>query len=199
MASDTPSLANALSRSVLNTLVPGLVAIAPWFLLLLQHTSATLGLKEYPTVANAFLFGAVAIAGSLCNSFGTAIEANIFDVAQREKYAVEDDWFDYLAFNEQEPVGFRYLGRLYTTLSFELAMVMAAPSFALGGAFLLYLRFPFIGVPAGILIGTVATIVVISVFYTQARLSHQALCETRHQLMGRLRRSKSRNEDSVHQ
>lgn len=195
--SESPSVATSLNRTLLNTLVPGLIAIAPWLLLLLQHTSATLGLKEYPTVANAFLFAAVAVAGSLCNGFGTAIESNVFDPAQKKNYPVDEDWFDYLAFNGKEPVAFRYLARLYTTLSFELSMVVATPLFALSGGLLLYLRFPVIGIPAGILIGLAASVVSGLLFYTEARRTHEVLCQTRNEVLRRLRAAQAREGPPV--
>ena len=36
-----------LTRSLLTVLIPGLVFIAPWLLMLVQHTEATLGFSEF--------------------------------------------------------------------------------------------------------------------------------------------------------
>jgi hypothetical protein len=186
MSSDSPSVGTAVSRSTLTIIVPGIVALAPWFLLAVQQYSFSFGLDEYPTVAHAFLFAAVAIAGSLCNGLGTIIESKFFDQWHKARFPVEQDWFDYLAFNGKEPVAFRYLGRLAITLSFELSMVIAAPIFAVSGALWLYLKTD-IGGQSAILAGVGAAIVAAGIFFREAKRTHLALCETRFEVLRRLR------------
>ena len=59
---------------MLTVFVPGIVAISPWLLALVQHTDATLGFKEAPTLAHTLLFAVVAVVGTICQGFGTFVE-----------------------------------------------------------------------------------------------------------------------------
>src|SRR5688572_3098080 len=130
-----------LTRSLLTVLIPGLIAIAPWLLMLVQHTSATLGFKEYSTLANALVFASAAVAGSFFEAQGTRFEL-AWDKERESEFSVQENWYAYLARNvEREPVAYRYLSRLVTTLYSELAMIFAAPCFFLGACVLASLRF----------------------------------------------------------
>lgn len=59
------AIPTTISRSVLTVLVPGLVAIAPWLLALVQHTQATFGFDKYPTLAHLMLFASIVVTGSV--------------------------------------------------------------------------------------------------------------------------------------
>ena len=170
-----------LTRSLLTILIPGLIAISPWVLALLQNTSATLGLDKYPTVANALIFAAAAVAGSLFEGAGTNFEVS-WDKEREEQYRVTANWHDYLFRSfEAEPVGYRYLSRLVTTLYFELTMMFAVPSFFLGAGLLAALRFSDGSVP--IAITTLAASVWSGLYlHKQAKCTHEVICKTRMEL-----------------
>jgi hypothetical protein len=168
-----------LSRSLLTILVPGLIAVAPWLLALVEHTSARLSFSTYPTLAHALLFSVVVVVGSVFQGLGSILEYR-WDQERGKTYDIDGDWYAYLASTEAV-VGHRYLSRLVISLYFELAMLQAVLSFAIGGALLADLRFPHLtcGIwSASVVVGAVAAVY----FYWQARCTHLALCKTRQKL-----------------
>ena len=173
-----------LTRSLLTILIPGLIAIAPWLLLLVQYTSATLGFKENLTLANALVFTTAAVVGSLFEAAGSTREV-AWDEERNEALAVKENWYIYLSRQlEREPVGYRYLSRLVTTLYFELAMMFAAPIFFAGACLLASFRFaanaPFM------IIGSLMLIVSVAAYFrAQARCTHEVICKTRAQINAR--------------
>lgn len=176
-----------LTRSLLTVLIPGLVFIAPWLLMLVQHTEATLGFSEFNTLANALVFASAAVAGLAIEGVGTHIEVT-WDKEREKALSVKEHWYAYLARKiDPEPVGYRYLSRLVTTLYSELGLLFAAPSFFLGSGLLAALRFDGHAlwfVTAGVLVA------IASAFYFrwQARHTHEQLCVTRKELNERLAR-----------
>lgn len=170
-----------LTRSLLTILVPGIVAISPWLLALVQNTSATLGFDKYPSLANALVFAAAAVVGSVCEGFGTTVEAG-WDKEREGEYSIKENWHAYLAHRfETEPVGYRYLSRLVTALYFELSMLFAVPSFLFGGFILASLRFPEQWIVFALL--TLLALVASGYYlHWQARCTHRVLCETRQEL-----------------
>jgi hypothetical protein len=173
-----------LTRSLLTILIPGIVAASPWLLALVQNTEATLGFDKYPSLANALLFAVVAVAGAFCEGLGTTIESR-WDKERESDYSIKENWYVYLSRSlDKEPVGYRYISRLVTTMYFELSMMFAIPSFLLGGCLLASLRFPDYWCLFAILALTAG---VASTLYLhwQARSSHRVLCETRQELNAR--------------
>lgn len=172
-------LPTTLPRSVLTILIPGVVAVAPWLLLLVQYTPATLGIDKHPTIAHTLLFAFVVVVGSMCEGLGTILESR-WDAQRKKDMDVFGDWYAYLASTET-PVGHRYLSRLVTSMYFELSMLLAVPSFVIGAALLAALRFRDFLCP--ILISAFVGIVLsISYFRWQAHRTHEALCVTRQKL-----------------
>ena len=168
-----------LSRSLLTILIPGLIAIAPWLLLVVQRTNATLGFGEYPTIANALVFSCVVVVGSFCEGMGTLIESR-WDTMRCKTLDVYGDWYAYLASTES-PVGNRYLSRLVTSMYFELSMFFAVPPFIAGCTYLGILRFPELN---NLILGAGAITILLSLryFWWQAYRTHDALCVTRQKL-----------------
>lgn len=174
-----------ITRSTLTVLVPGFVAIAPWLLALVQHTDATLGFKDYPTLAHLALLSSAIVAGALCEGLGTWLESS-WDKSREDELEVSEHWYAYLSRPfEREPVGYRYLSRLATAMYFELSMFFAAPSFVIGAGFLAFLRFPeLFWLELG------ATLILIAVtmafFSWQAHNTHKVICTTRREIMLRV-------------
>ena len=167
-----------LTRSLMTILIPGVVAAAPWFLILIQHTQATLGFDKNPIIANAVLFSAVAVLGSIFEGIGTHIETK-WDRDLESEYDVLRRWYRYLNHqSEHEPVAFRYLSRLVTTLYFELSMLIAVPIFIIGACILSALRFPsficFI-----VSSGLILLVLSIWYFHMQAKNTHNGICKIR--------------------
>lgn len=174
-----------LTRSLLTVLIPGLIAIAPWLLMLVQHTDATLGFGEYTTLANALVFASAAVAGSFFEAQGSKLEVT-WDTEREDEFNVTENWLVYLSREfDREPVAYRYLSRLVTALYAELAMMFAAPLFLGGAAVLASLRFPD-GWLLFAIVGLVAVVASGCYFHRAARLTHKVLCETRRDVNARL-------------
>jgi hypothetical protein len=167
-----------LTRSLLTILVPGLVATAPWLVWLVQHTDATLGADKNATLANAFIFALVVVAGSICEGLGTYMEYR-WDDQLEAKHQVQEHWIRYLRYDgAREPVAFRYLSRLVTTMYFELSMLFAVPSFICGSTLLAVLRFPAHAV-ALTLAGVVLSALAMLYFHYQGKQTHEGICKIR--------------------
>jgi len=175
----------SLTRSTTTILVPGIVALTPWVLALVQHTSATLGFKDYPTIAHTIFLAAVIVVGTLCEGLGTFLEAS-WDKGRESEFQVQENWYAYLArCVDREPVGYRYLSRLVTAMYFELSMLFAVPSFVVGCAYLAYRRFPD-NAPLWVAVGSIGVGVSVAFFGWQARATHGVICATRRELVQRM-------------
>ena len=170
-----------LSRSLLTIIIPGLVAVAPWLVFLVQHTTATLGADENAVLSNALIFALVVVVGSTCEGLGTYLEYR-WDDQLESKHQVQEHWIRYLRYSgEREPVAFRYLSRLVTTLYFELAMLFAAPSFVVGATVLAALRFAqnrWWIIPLGVMLA----IAFAFYFRYQAKQTHEGMCKIRKEI-----------------
>jgi cytochrome bd-type quinol oxidase subunit 2 len=173
-----------LTRSVLVILLPGAVAVAPWLAWLLVRTEG--GLKEeYQPIAQAFAFGCAVIAGLICETLGTWLEA-AWDEKRETRLNVSANWYDYLSRHiDPEPVAYRYLSRRATTLYFELSMMIAVLPFALGSWLFLPLIFPENTEAVRWLIA-IATVLLELFFWVNALSTHELLCKTRAQVNNRL-------------
>lgn len=175
-----------LTRSILAVLIPGLVATAPWFLLLASGRREVAELYgEYQVLANAVVFAAIVVAGSVIEGIGSQFEAR-WDRERERELNVQANWNAYLArVSDPEPVGHRYLSRMVTAMYFELGMMTAAPSLIVGSAVLLAAsQLPLY--PWGYLGSAVAAVGVVIYFWRAARQSHRVLCEVRRHLAVRL-------------
>jgi len=179
------TLPTELSRSLLTVLIPGAIGVAPWVLALLQHTSATLGLNEYPTVGYVLLFCVAAVAGTVFQGLGSFAEVR-WDRERESEYSVKENWFAYLSRTfPGEPVGYRYVSRMATALHFDLAMLLAGPLFVLGSTLLACLRFSELRAALGS-VGVALLLLSVLYFRWSARCTHKLLCETRIELNRRL-------------
>lgn len=178
------AIPTTLTRSTVTILVPGTVALSPWLLLLVQHTSATLGFKYYATLANAMVLAAVIVTGSVCEGLSTFIERH-WDRKREAELDITKNWLDYLSSTfDKEPVGFRYLSRLVTTMYFELSMLIATPVFLAGSGVLAYLRFPHNGCLV-VIAAAVTAIASALFFWWQAGQTHRVICQTRREVLRR--------------
>lgn len=175
-----------LTRSILVVIIPGLIALAPWALWVASKIPQFGGLySTYATLVNASLIGVGIIIGSFIEGAMSHLEVK-WDTKCEEQYKVRDNWFDYLAQQfKAEPVGFRYISRLATTMYFELSMMAATPIALLGFAILIYDHSPFwrcIG-SVGMVLFALGSIIW---FCWQAKCTHKVLCEARKELNERI-------------
>jgi hypothetical protein len=174
-----------VTRSLLTVILPGLVAITPWLLVLAQYRPALTAMKEAPTLAHTLLFALVTVAGTICQGFGTRLEST-WDKEREEEFQVSENWYAYLSRPlEHEPVAYRYISRLSTTMYFELSMLFAVPFFALGSFVLIATLFYSFYWPA-LAIGIVLGFAAIFFFWSEAKTTHKTICVTRREVMNRL-------------
>jgi hypothetical protein len=187
-----------LTRSLLVVIIPGLIAIAPWALWLALKIEDLVALyKTYATLINASVLGLAIILGSVLEGLLSHVELR-WDREREKKYQVRRNWFDYLAHEfSTEPVGFRYLARMATSLYFELAMMAASVLAMLGVAALVIEYAPGAWKGASLLVA-LAAVFAGQFFYNQAKASHEVLCETRKEINTRLNgrgRARGRGRD----
>jgi hypothetical protein len=172
-----------LSRSLLVVLIPGVVASSPWLLMLLGVPEIKLLYATFELPVTFVMLAIVVIAGSVCEGLGTHLEARWDEVREKE-YEIEENWQKYLARQfPNEPVGYRYMSRLATTLYFELSMMLAVPLFAIGAA--LHLGRTLTSCWPSLIV-LIFGAVGVAYFYWQGSSSHRVLCKTRRELNRRL-------------
>jgi hypothetical protein len=180
-----------LTRSLIVVLVPGLVATAPWILLIAIYFPQALHAYDTRVVAgNALMFAFVVVVGSVLEGIGSNLEVK-WDKERDSDFDVQENWYKYLALTPSaEPVGFRYISRIVTTLYFELAMSIAGPSMLIGIAFLIA---PY-EQPLAIWRAVLAALLVVlawfayRVFKGHAHDTHLVLCKVRREIVERLGR-----------
>lgn len=175
-----------LTRSLLVILVPGGVAVSPWFIWVALSSSEVLSIYDkYPIVLNTLAVAAFVIIGSIFEGVGTHFEVywdNKVDLA----LDLRENWYAYLAkVCATEPVGFRYISRMATTMYFELSMMLASVLFWAGVVTGIVSWNPtnagcYSVLCVGFAVGSVAY------FYWQARCSHRVLCEARAEIVKRM-------------
>jgi len=178
-----------ITRSILVVFLPGIVAIMPFILMLLVQYPVLANLyKEYFYVFNVVLAGSAVIVGSIIEGSVSHIEAK-WDTRLNDSLSVEENWYQYLSLSiENEPVGFRYISRMATTMYFELGMMCSAPIFCLGVVTNLYIN-------AGTQYATynafliLASLITTGFFYLQAKTTHKVLCKARKEINTRLANS----------
>jgi hypothetical protein len=181
-----------LTRSLLVVLIPGGIALFPWVLWLLDSNERVATFyKAYPELSWAVLFAAAAVAGTLFESINSYIE-DYWDRRRENDWEVSKNWYDYLArVCPTAPVAHGYLGRLVTTMYFELAMMWATFIFVMGLVPLLRLPinpdWPTVISLWPYLLGSFLGGVASAFFHKGARDSHLVLCKTRKEINQRLR------------
>jgi len=140
--------------------------------------------KAYASLFNASLLGAAVIVGSIIEGSLSHLEVR-WDKAREKEYNVRENWFSYLALQcATEPVGFRYISRMFTTMYFELSMMVAAPIALVGVAVLAYEHLPSHRCLAAISFVALAAAAVWFLF-REAKNTHEVLCEARKEINGR--------------
>lgn len=179
-----------LTRSILVVVIPGLVALGPWSLWVVFKIGNFEELyKSYSILINASLVGVAVIIGSMFEGLLSHLEVR-WDKEREQEFKVRDNWFDYLAQQcSAEPVGFRYISRMLTTMYFELSMMVAAPLSLTGIAVLIYDHSPSwrcLGAAALVLLASGA----VWFFFREAKSTHGVLCEARKEINSRLKNSR---------
>ena len=178
-----------ITRSILVVFLPGIVATIPFVLLFIIKYPALSDLyKEYFYLFNIVLAGNAVIVGSIIEGGVSHIE-NKWDDLLDDEYSVKNNWYKYLSLSiDKEPVGFRYISRLATTMYFELGMMCSAPIFCLGAVINLYINTGTEYAAHNVFL-IIASLITASFFYWQAKTTHKVLCVTRKEINTRLANS----------
>lgn len=122
-----------LTRALLAILIPGGVALASWILLLLIGIDrANLDIyKDFAIPVNASFVALIIIVGSIIEGLATHIEVR-WDKEREEEFEIAENWYSYLCSPYEECVAHKYIGRLVTTMYFELGMMFSTATFGLG-------------------------------------------------------------------
>lgn len=175
-----------LTRSFLTIILPGIVAIAPWMLLVVaENPSAGELYKSWEVPFHVVAFSFAITVGAIIECFGSWFECRWDEaMAAREEPGiaagwVARDWHTYLGqkFGDKEPVVYRYLSRKVTTLYFEIGMMFSVPIALLGVGVLVLTQGNFHWcVP---LLAVASAVGFFLVFGRFAKDSHRVLCITR--------------------
>lgn len=175
-----------LTRSFLTIILPGVVAIAPWMLLIVaENPSAGELYKDWQVPFHVLAFSVAVMVGAVIEGFGSWFECR-WDLqvsAEAEPEPAKDwvsrDWHAYLAREhaDKEPVVYRYLSRKVTTLYFEIGMMCAVPVSLIGVGVLVLTQGKFHWcVP---LLAVVSAVGLFLLFHRFAKDTHRVLCVTR--------------------
>ena len=114
-----------LTRSIMVVLLPGFVVALPIIIAVIQFSEVESILHRAPQISLAIAFAVAVLIGSILETISSRIEVSL-DRKMENELNVRSYWFDYLAYDKgTEPVGFRYVSRLATTMYFELSMACA--------------------------------------------------------------------------
>lgn len=174
-----------LTRSILVILLPGVVAFAPWALLIVSMLpKSKLELyADFPVLVHVVLFAIVVIIGSFLEIKITQQEVE-WDKEREGEFQIQRNWYKYLSNEmEKEPVGFRYLSRIFTTMQYEMAMAHALAAGIVGVSILLLM--PFKGINCFLIFGAGLFVAQLlrEYFMRAAYESHEVLCRTRKEIM----------------
>jgi len=128
-----------ITRSLLVTMVPGIILLAPWILLfLITYPEISIFYKTYPILSQVVLVSLVVVLATLSEGAATSLEAH-WDKKREDKFNVKSEWYSYLSTTlEVEPVGYRYISTRVDFMYFELNLMVASVSFFLGCAYILF-------------------------------------------------------------
>lgn len=176
-----------LSRSIMVIIIPGIVALAPWALWVVSKIpNFSSHYSSYATLINSALIGLAIILGSILEGALTHLEVK-WDKQCEKEYNVKENWFNYLAQQcAAEPVGFKYISRLATTMYFELSMMAASP-IALVGVAVLVFDYAHSSWRLGGIVLLLFAAAIVAWFYWQAKNTHGVLCEARKELNTRMK------------
>lgn len=122
------SLNLSLDRVIIQLIIPGLIAISPYFIIFLNyHTDTRHYLFTNVTITIGVLAILAIIAGLFLENFGGRIEVMWFDkINAKVDPNHQATWEKFLQLSyTAEPVGQRYLRNIVLRMKFELSMGMA--------------------------------------------------------------------------
>jgi hypothetical protein len=178
------SLNLSFDRVLIQLIIPGLIAIFPWFLLFINsHYNANSYFHNNSTITITTLTFLALIAGLLLENFGGRIEIMWFDVLNKRKdpnYMTIWNKFLQLNYDGKEPIGHRYIRNIVLRMKFELSAGIALIPMSVGLEMLHKEKNIFSnGFIAFLVIYLVPWLIAIYIVVIEARSSSKVLAETR--------------------
>lgn len=176
----------SLTRSIMVILLPGFIVCLPIIIAAIDFSEVRTITRETPQVSIAIAFTATVLMGSILEALSSRIEISL-DKKWEQELSVRANWFDYLAHNDgNEPVGFRYLSRLATTMYFELSMACATILSGILSIIFISLNY---GLQSCGIIAFLAVIFFLMSYtlYKSGCDTHFVLCTARKEIMSRLK------------
>lgn len=123
------SLNFTFDKVLLQIVIPGLIAIFPWFLLFIHsHPNAKNYLIANPSIIITTLIFLSLIAGTILENLGGRFEVLYLDYKNSKKDSeYEEIWkkFLLLKYTGEEPIGHRYIRNILHRMKFELSAGVA--------------------------------------------------------------------------
>jgi hypothetical protein len=133
------SLNLTFDKILIQLVIPGFVAICPWFFLALQFHQQTKAFLASNNSASITLIACLSlIAGLIIENFGSFIEVHVYDNLNQNKDDADFKdydaiWRKYLQLSyEFEPIGQRYIRNILMRMKFELSMGVSMIIFNIG-------------------------------------------------------------------
>jgi hypothetical protein len=183
-----------LTRSLLVILIPGAIAILPWFTFILMRLDVELvSIKEFKAELGILLFLCAVIIGGIFEGLNSFVEVCLDNCRHGANRYLFFDWYEYLcAHRDKEPVAFRYISSRATTMYFEFSMAWASP--ACGYGITRVLKDSWLAIDYLWLIIFISWLVGAYFFY-QGTATHLVLCKVRRELSKGLRK-KNKSKDA---
>ena len=176
-----------LTRTILVILIPGGIALISWilfFLMEIDTKSADSFYQTYTWPLHLCFFAAIVIAGTVLEGISTHLEVR-WDGEREAELSVRENWYSYLTCSvPNEPVAFRYITRMVTSMYFELGMMWSSLSFGIGLAAIICSSKPS-SYQCWAMLSIILSVLSVIYFYWQAKTSHKVLCEVRKQFVER--------------
>lgn len=130
------SLNFSFDRVLLQLVIPGLIAVFPWFLLFIDtHIHAKEYFQHNTNMTIITVIFISLIVGIILENFGGRLEVKVLDEWNRKKDKTYDqiwDQFLQMKYKSDEPIGQRYLRNILFRMKFELSASIAMIIMALG-------------------------------------------------------------------
>lgn len=136
------SLNLSFDRVLIQLVIPGLIAIFPWFIFFLNvHAHAKSYLHSNTNVTILAIIFLSLITGLIIENMGGRLEVWWLDKRNKKKYKNYGDIWDkflLLVYEKNEPVGQRYLRNILLRMKFELSTAIAMIPLSIGLIFVNY-------------------------------------------------------------
>jgi hypothetical protein len=181
------SLSLSFDRVLIQLIIPGLIAIFPWFIYFLGfHFYARKYFHDNSTITLTAVTLLALIAGIFLENIGSRIEVFWLDKLNARKFENYDNtWHKYLqiSYAENEPIGQRYIRNILLRMKFELSTAVAIIPMSIGLIFVNYARAIFGNCCGAILLLYIVPFVLIVYLLYEARSSSEVLARTRNSLV----------------